>query len=576
MEIEDKLLAVKDLKISFGQGENSFTAVNQISFELKKGEILGVVGESGSGKSLTALSIMQLNRFVKNCNTEGEIIWYKEKDGENLSDLSNKALEGIRGNEIAMVFQEPLSALNPVMNCGNQVAEALKKHQRLGKEEAKARVLELFEKVQLKDTLRIFRSYPHELSGGQKQRVMIAMATACNPRLLIADEATTSLDATVQQSIIELLKELKAELQMAVLFISHDLNLVSGLADRIIVMRNGQILESGTVDTVFSNPTHAYTRGLLACRPPLTYNMSRLPVIEDFEALEADVPYTSVIDRYKLASSQTVEKPNQKELLKVNNLTVKYPKRKGWFEKGERFLTAVKNVSFEVNQGQTVGLVGESGSGKTTIGKAIIGLELPAAGNIIYEDKDLTSQKNKQEIAKPGGIQMVFQDPYSSLNPRMSIGNAIMEPLLVHKIIGNKKEAIERVYELLDLVGLTKKSFDKYPNEFSGGQRQRIGIARALTLNPQLIICDECVSALDVSIQAQILNLLSDLKEERGLSFLFISHDLAVIKHMSDHILVLKEGEIVEQGSPDTIYKQPKSEYTAALIEAIPVQSHFS
>jgi len=560
MDKAEQLLSVQNLSVRFQSSDRVFEAIKGISFEVAKGEVVGLVGESGSGKSLTALSINQLIRSIPNARQEGEIIF--EKD-QNLTRAGSQQLQKIRGKSISMIFQEPMSSLNPVMSCGRQIAEVLQIHQKVRKRKRKSQVLELLEQVQLKDVERIYRAFPNEISGGQKQRVMIAMAMACRPKLLIADEPTTALDVTIQRSIIELMKQLQGQTGMSILFISHDLNLVSEIADRVMVMRQGQIVEQGSVKDIFSQPRQAYTMGLLACRPPLNLKMSRLPLIADFEATDPNVKpdLQEVLDRLTLDTLP--EKEEGQTLLKVGDLRVWFPRRKGWLNVKKEFVKAVDGVSFELKKGEILGLVGESGSGKTTLGRSLLRLVEPTGGQVFFDGQDVVKQLRRR-------IQIIFQDPYASLNPRMSIGQAIMEPLWVHRYIRSSKEGEDEVYRLLRLVGLEEEHFNRYPNEFSGGQRQRIGIARALAARPELLICDESVASLDVSIQAQILNLLKDLNKQYELSILFIAHDLAVIKYLCDRMLVMKDGIFVEWGKTDDIYKNATQEYTKKLISAIP------
>jgi len=558
------LLRISDLEVHFKGESGDVKAVDQITLTLEKGESLGLVGESGSGKSVTALSVMGL--LPPNARiTSGKIIF----QGENLLTSGKKYLRSLRGYNVSMIFQEPLTSLNPVMRCGEQVAESIRIHQHINTKEAKEKVIALFEKVMLPRPENIYRSYPHQLSGGQKQRVMIAMAIANNPDLLIADEPTTALDVTVQKEIIKLLGKLKQEYGMSLLFISHDLAVISEVADRVAVMYKGRIVESGEIQQVYRNPQHPYTRALLACRPPEKGKPERLPVIDEF--LEGEVfmerqePETVVSEKEK----QKVDY-EQSPLLDVEGLVKKYPLKKSLLGKTKKYLQALDHVSLKVFPGETLGVVGESGSGKTTLGRSILRLIEPDEGRIFFNEKDLmqlsrTGLKNERRH-----MGIVFQDPYSSLNPRMSIGRAIMEPMKVFKLYGSNKKRMVKTIELLEKVGLKAEHFNRYPHEFSGGQRQRIVIARALSLQPKFIICDEAVSALDVSVQALVLNLLNQLKQEFGFTYIFISHDLSVVRYMSDRIVVMKNGKIVETGNADDIYFDPKTEYTKQLIESIP------
>ena len=558
------MLRISDLEVHFKGESGDVKAVDQITLTLEKGESLGLVGESGSGKSVTALSVMGL--LPPNARiTSGKIIF----QGENLLTSGKKYLRSLRGYNVSMIFQEPLTSLNPVMRCGEQVAESIRIHQHINTKEAKEKVIALFEKVMLPRPENIYRSYPHQLSGGQKQRVMIAMAIANNPDLLIADEPTTALDVTVQKEIIKLLGKLKQEYGMSLLFISHDLAVISEVADRVAVMYKGRIVESGEIQQVYRNPQHPYTRALLACRPPEKGKPERLPVIDEF--LEGEVfmerqePETVVSEKEK----QKVDY-EQSPLLDVEGLVKKYPLKKSLLGKTKKYLQALDHVSLKVFPGETLGVVGESGSGKTTLGRSILRLIEPDEGRIFFNEKDLmqlsrTGLKNERRH-----MGIVFQDPYSSLNPRMSIGRAIMEPMKVFKLYGSNKKRMVKTIELLEKVGLKAEHFNRYPHEFSGGQRQRIVIARALSLQPKFIICDEAVSALDVSVQALVLNLLNQLKQEFGFTYIFISHDLSVVRYMSDRIVVMKNGKIVETGNADDIYFDPKTEYTKQLIESIP------
>lgn len=576
------LLEVKNLVTEFKTDESEIRAVNEISFTLYRGETVGIVGESGSGKSVTALSIMRLIPNPPGKIVSGEILYHKE-DGSiiDITRLTNEEMTSIRGNEIAMIFQEPMTSLNPVFNCGDQVAEAIILHQKKSKEEARKITLELFQKVKLPDPERIYKSYPHQLSGGQKQRVMIAMAMSCRPGILIADEPTTALDVTVQKTILQLMNDLKREIHTAVLFITHDLGVIAEIADRVLVMYKGNIVEENDVLTLFQNPKHPYTKGLLACRPSLIRRMKILPTINDFMTQDEEgnlIEIPNSIEAVYQKSSLTeadilkrrLELESAENLLKVNNLKVWYPSKFNFFGTPTDHVKAVNDISFELKKGETLGLVGESGCGKTTLGKAILRLTPTYEGEIIYKNKSVLdmSKSDLKELRKE--MQIIFQDPYSSLNPRMTIGDAILEPMSVHGIYPNEAVRKEKVYELIEKVHLKPEHFTRYPHEFSGGQRQRICIARALSLNPEFIICDESVSALDVSVQAQVLNLLVRLREEFKFSYIFISHDLSIVKFISDRMIVMNQGQIEEMGYSDGIYKNAKSDYTRRLIEAIP------
>lgn len=552
------MLKIKDLHISLFQKNVKQEIVKGVSLTLKENEIIGVVGESGSGKSLMSLAIMGL--LPKPLKAEGEIL-YREQD---LTELSEKEFQTVRGAKIAMIFQEPMSSLNPTMTCGKQVAEILKLHTDFSKKEIYNEVISLFEKVKLPRAKSIFTSYPHQISGGQKQRVMIAMALACKPDILIADEPTTALDVTVQKEIILLLKELQKENAMSILFISHDLSLVSEIADEVFVMRKGELIEKGATEKVFLNPEKEYTRALIASKPGLGDRYKRLPTVEDFINDSVDQKQYSKKEREQFHSKLYKKEP----LLEVFDL------KKYYFNKvlfgAKQATKAVDGVSFKVYEGETLGLVGESGCGKTTLGRSILHLEKVTSGQVLYKGKDITLLEGGELKHLRKEIQIIFQDPFSSLNPRIPVGRAIMEPMKVHQIFSSHQERKEYVLELLEKVGLEKEHFDRYPHEFSGGQRQRIGIARTIALQPKLIICDESVSALDVSVQAQVLNLLNELKDEFNFSYIFISHDLSVVKYMSDQLVVMNKGKIEEIGDADIVYEKPQSEYTKNLIKAIP------
>lgn len=579
---DNVLLEVKNLTTEFSTEEGNVTAVNGISFTLNRGETIGIVGESGSGKSVTSLSIMRLIPDPPGRITGGQIIYHHKELGPiDLVQLSEKDMRKFRGNEISMIFQEPMTSLNPVYTCGDQVMEAIQLHQKKSKEDAKALTIELFEKVQLPEPERIFKAYPHQISGGQKQRVMIAMAMSCNPGILIADEPTTALDVTVQATILDLMRDLRDEIETSIIFITHDLGVIAEIADRVLVMYKGDIVEEGRIHDIFSNPQHPYTKGLLACRPPLDVRYSQLPTITDFmgkdengKLIELESDMEKVIADVTISDTQTrqrmLELEKQEPLLKVRNLQTWFPSKKNFFGKALDYVKAVNDVSFDVYPGETLGLVGESGCGKTTMGRTILRLVEAHGGEVIYKDRDILKLNNKEMKLLREEMQIIFQDPYSSLNPRMTIGGAIMEPMQVHGIYNNDKERKDRVIYLLETVGLSGAHFSRYPHEFSGGQRQRICIARALALNPKFIICDESVSALDVSVQAQVLNLLIQLREEFKFTYIFISHDLSVVKFMSDRMIVMNRGVIEEMGPADEIYNNPQKEYTQKLISAIP------
>lgn len=575
------LLEIKNLVTEFRTEEETVKAVNDISFTLHKGETIGIVGESGSGKSVTSLSAMQLIPNPPGRIASGEILFHTENGVVDLTKASEKEMRGFRGNDIAMIFQEPMTSLNPVYTCGNQVAEAIMLHQKVDKKEARERTIELFKKVQLPRPEDIFDTYPHQISGGQKQRVMIAMAMSCSPSILIADEPTTALDVTVQKTILELMNKLQQEEDMGILFITHDLGVIAELADKVVVMYKGKVVEQGNVLDIFTNPQHPYTKGLLACRPPLNKRLKWLPTVSNFMTIDdegnmqqMDKSVEEVTKGLEVTPAETAAKHEelykQEPILEVKNLKTYFPINKSFFGKATSFVKAVDDVSFKVYPGETLGLVGESGCGKTTLGRTILKLIEPTEGQIIYNGKDITflSSKEMREFRKE--IQIIFQDPYSSLNPRITIGEAIMEPMRVHNVFNNDAERKDRVMQLLKRVNLLEQHFYRYPHEFSGGQRQRICIARSLALNPKFIICDESVSALDVSVQAQVLNLLNELKEEFQFTYIFISHDLSVVKFMSDRMVVMQQGKIKELGLADDIYAKPETDYTKELINAIP------
>ena len=530
------LLSIKNLTIKIG-GQ---IILSNISLDIKKNQVLGLVGESGSGKSFTALSILDLIN-IKNLNVEGEIIF----NGTKLNNLSFREFQKIRGKEISIIFQEPMSSLNPSMKCGDQISEIILNHEKINKKNAKKKSLELIQKVQLKHSELVYEKYPHQLSGGQQQRIMIAIAIACKPKLLIADEPTTSLDGIVKNDIISLIKSLQDEYKMSVLFISHNLKLVAKFVDSLIILKNGLIIEKGVSSKVFNYPKSKYTQHLINSSPPTSNRPNRL--------------ITSKTKKNKLITKEErtrihLKIYNKTPILKVNKLNVSYGNAK-----------IIKDISFDLYRGETLGIVGESGSGKSTIAKSILGIVKTENGEVYFKDENIKNISNSVFRKK---VQLIFQDPYSSLNPEVSVGKSIIEPMIAHKIFNSKKEMKTRVLELLNQVGLLESDYNKFPNQFSGGQRQRIVIARALALNPEIIICDESVSALDVSVQAQILNLLSDLKEIYLFTFIFISHDMSVIKYFTDRLIVLKKGEIVEFNETDLLFEKPKKPYTKALLKA--------
>jgi len=572
------ILQVENLQVSFMNHGHETKAVDDISFNLHRGESIGIVGESGSGKSVTALSIMNLLKSPPALLKAGNIYFKSKEFGDvDISKLSDNKLRAIRGNEIGMIFQEPMSSLNPVFTCGNQVEEALQVHKHLSAEDAKRKTLDLFSEVKLQRPEKIFNTYPHEISGGQKQRVMIAMAMSCNPSILIADEPTTALDVTVQSDILRLMEGLRENHDTSLIFISHDLAVIAEVADRVLVMYDGKIVEEGNVFKIFNHPEHPYTIGLLACRPRLDIQLKRLPTVSDFMKNGDGSKYRSIGEALLLNAElkkETIQKRMDViqggPILKVKNLSTSFPIKRGLFGKAKEEIIAVDDVSFEIYPGETVGLVGESGCGKTTLGRSIIRLIVPNSGEIIFDNHRIHEMKGKALRQLREKMQIIFQDPYSSLNPRQTVGKAISEPLKIHKVIRGREERKKRVYELLEKVGLSPSHYNRFPHEFSGGQRQRICIARALATNPQFIICDESVSALDVSVQAQVLNLLNDLKKEFKFTNLFISHDLSVIKFMANRIFVMNNGKLVEMGYPDALFERPKEAYTRNLINAIP------
>ena len=562
------LLQIKDFSVDFVTDSGTTSAVQNISFEINRGETVAIVGESGSGKTVTSLSILKLLPSPPARYTSGQILFSQEGKSEtDIVKLDAKSIQKIRGNQISMVFQEPMTSLNPVKTCGKQVMEAIRTHYNISEKEARKRTISLFEKVKLPDPQSIVDRYPHEISGGQKQRVMIAMAISCSPSLLIADEPTTALDVTVQKTILQLIKDLQKEQNMSVIYITHDLGLVSEIADRVIVMYKGKVVESGPIKEIFLHPQNPYTKALLACRPDSSAKGKRLPVISDFldeagGSAKAETIFSKAPRNDHFDAAQT--------MLSVENLKVYFPVKKNFFGKILKVFKAVDDVSFEVKRGETVGLVGESGCGKTTLGRSVLRLIEPTSGAIYLNDRNIGNIPEGQFRKMRKDIQIIFQDPYGSLNPRLTIGEAINEPMKIHGILPNQKQRKEKIIDLLEKVDLKPEYFNRYPHEFSGGQRQRICIARALGLNPEFIICDESVSALDVSVQAQVLNLLSDLKEELGFSCVFISHDLGVVHYISDRIIVMNKGKIEEEGSADAIYFNPQKEYTQRLIAAIP------
>ncbi|OFM82661.1 ABC transporter ATP-binding protein [Weeksella sp. HMSC059D05] len=560
--MNDWILKIENLSLSFGHKK----VLDRVSFTLNKGETLGLVGESGSGKSITSLAIMGLLNKNANIDPESKILFKTNNQLIDLTKINSKEYASLRGNSLGMIFQEPMTSLNPSIRCGKQVEESILLHQNLNNTQAKKKVLALFEKVKLPNPERIYKAYPHELSGGQKQRVMIAMAISCEPEVLIADEPTTALDVTVQKATLDLLKELQMTEGMSMLFISHDLGVIANVSEEVLVMYQGKVVEQGRVETIFHQPAENYTKGLIACRPRLDTRYKRLPTVTDFMK-NKDFYAEIYSDEERAADHRALYE--QAPLLEVKNLK-KYFTQSHWFGKEEVQVKAVDHISFKVYPGETLGLVGESGSGKTTLSRTLLLLEKPTSGEIYFRGQDILKMKKEDIRRLRKDIQIIFQDPYSSLNPRHTIQLILTEPMKIHGIGKSNKERVEKAAHLLEKVNLSVEALKKYPHEFSGGQRQRIGIARALALKPQFIICDESVSALDVSVQAQVLNLLNDLKKEFHFTYIFISHDLAVVKYMSDQLLVMQHGQMKELADADQVYNHPKTIYTKELIEAIP------
>ena len=576
------LLSIRNLSVEFSTNEGIVKAIKNINISVSRGEILAIVGESGSGKSVTSLSILQLLPSPPTKYSSGEILLTLDNQTIDLLHLPEKQLCSIRGNQVAMIFQEPMTSLNPVLTCGYQVTEAIKQHLQKDENSANEMAISLFQKVRLPDLAGMMHRYPHQLSGGQKQRVMIAMAMSCNPALLICDEPTTALDVSVQKNILQLIKELQVQNNMGVIFITHDLSVVAEIADRVAVMYKGEIVEMATTRKLFTEPTHPYTKALLACRPLLHAKGERLPVVSDFmeidsqgNIVEKNLPASTINDQMPSIVDEQLPTNNLVAnsiipLFSIDRLKVWYPATKSFLGKPLSYIKAVNDVSFEIYEGETLGLVGESGCGKSTLGRALIRLIPATAGHIYYKGFDMreAGAGSLQSLRKE--LQIIFQDPYSSLNPRMTIGEAIEEPLYVHQIEPYKAKRKEKVIELLEKVNLKPDHYTRYPHEFSGGQRQRIVIARALALRPRFLICDESVSALDVSVQAQVLNLLNELKREFGFTAVFISHDLSVVRYISDRIIVMQKGKIAETGLAESLYQQPQSAYTRELVAAIP------
>lgn len=587
----ENLLSIQDLTIAFRNGKQVTWAASGITLTLKRGEVVALVGESGSGKSITALSILGLLPKTA-LYPSGRILFSKDGDKKvNLLRMQEAKLRNYRGADIAMIFQEPMTSLNPVFTCGEQVMETIRKHRKTSRKEARMLTLSLFEKVQLPDPEEMLNRYPHQLSGGQKQRVMIAIAISCNPSLLIADEPTTALDVTVQKHILQLLASIREEYDMGMLFITHDLGVVQEIAHRVLVMYKGNIVESGTVDQIFNQPNHPYTKALLSCRPGLQPKGLPLPVVSDFwdgntsakPSIRTAAPgvMAKLVRENTLtgltikpdAAGATIPAADVKPLLQVENLSVWYPGKKNWLGKPKTYIKAVDDISFDVFEGETLGIVGESGCGKSTLGRAILRLVPAQSGTITHQGRNLLELSRKEMSALRQELQLVFQDPYSSLNPRKKVGDAILEPMAVHRTESGDFARRERVGQLLSAVNLPISVAGRYPHAFSGGQRQRIGIARALALRPGFIVFDESVSALDVSVQAQVLNLFNRLKKEMGFTAIFISHDLGVVRYISDRILVMEKGKIAEIGASEAVFNEPTAAYTRKLLEAIPINS---
>ncbi len=581
----DTILEIEGLRTWFHTEDGIVKAVDNIDLQLEVGRTLGVVGESGSGKSVTSLTVMGLLPEVVS-DVKADKLAFLGKDLESVSAVDRRAM---RGKDMAMIFQEPMTSLNPVFTVGNQVVEAIRLHEGLSAEEAKQRTIELFDEVGIPEPSQSIHKYPHEMSGGQKQRVMIAMALSCNPRLLIADEPTTALDVTIQAQILDLLRELRDRRGMAILFITHDLGVIAEIADEVAVMFRGKLVECGKVEQIYDNPKHPYTRGLLACRPRLESDFTRLPTVGDFMAVAEQPDGTVQVSAKDLSEERLRElahsgrgkltESDEAPILEVNEMKVYFPKKAGILRRTVGYVKAVDGISFKVYPKQTLGLVGESGCGKTTTGRAILRLIEPNGGEVLYRPSGKDTAVNLAQLSGAAlrnirkELQIIFQDPYSSLNPRMPVESIITEPMVIHNIGAGPSERRDRTVALLEEVGLGAEHLRRFPHEFSGGQRQRICIARTLAIDPSFIICDESVSALDVSVQAQVLNLLKDLQERRGLSYIFISHDLSVVKFMSDVMAVMNEGKIVEMGPSEEIYRQPAQEYTRRLISAIPNDS---
>jgi peptide/nickel transport system ATP-binding protein len=564
--MSNSVIEVKNLSVEFRTDEGVINAVKNVSFNIPRGRTVGLVGESGSGKSVSSLAIMRLIPNPPGRISTGEILF----EGKDLLKLSDSEMRKVRGNKISMIFQEPMTSLNPVFTVGDQICETLMLHQGLDKTAAMAKAEDLLDQVGIPNPKERIKSYPHEMSGGQRQRVMIAMAIACEPEVLIADEPTTALDVTIQKQILDLLADLQKKYNMSVLFITHDLGVIADIADEVIVMYRGDIVETGKTEQIFQSPKHPYTKGLLACRPSLENNPRRLPMVSDFMTEDGIEKANNIESTKGHKFTRPIDDKKNPVILQIKGVKKHFPMQKGIFGNVKTWVKAVDDVTLNVRKGRTLGLVGESGCGKTTLGRTILRLIEPTGGQIVYDGKDITMMDRNEMRAMRRRMQIIFQDPYASLNPRMTVGAAIMEPMVIHNLGANKAERIEMAGALMEKVGLSRAMLNRYPHEFSGGQRQRICIARALAVKPEFIICDESVSALDVSIQSQILNLLLDLQEEFDLTYIFISHDLAVVKFISDEVAVMYNGKVVEMNDAIGIYENPQHDYTKKLLGAIP------
>jgi len=562
----EPLLSIQNLTVKFKTQEEIITAVNNISFDIPKGKTIGLVGESGSGKSVSSLAVMGLIAMPPGQITSGKVLFH----GEDLLTKTEKEMRKIRGNKISMIFQEPMTALNPVFRIGSQISEVLRLHKGMTRKQAWNYSIDLLDQVGISDPKIKIKAYPHEMSGGQKQRVMIAMAIACEPDLLIADEPTTALDVTIQKQVLELMLELQQKYQMGMLFITHDLGVIADLADDVVVMYRSNIVEQNHVHNIFQNAQHPYTKGLIACRPMLEGNPKRLLTVSDYMHEDGTEKQVAAEKFEPMIKPDKSDIDNHPVLLEVKNLKTWFPVKGGLFGRTQSHVKAVDDVSFVVYKGETLGLVGESGCGKTTLGRTILRLQKATSGGVIFDGINVMDLAKEPMRKLRSRMQIIFQDPYSSLNPRMTIGDIITEPMAIHGIGESKKDRFAIAQELMHKVDLKPQHLNRYPHEFSGGQRQRICIARAIGIEPEFIICDESVSALDVSVQAQVLNLLQDLQQELGLTYIFISHDLSVVNYISDRVGVMNQGKIVELDTAENIYKNPQKAYTRRLLDAIP------